>query len=122
MNSSDYFENNRTTAALTRDAETEIVSHGPRPVNLRTIPRERWDEYLSFHLTVPPAVLTTLDGEPIPPGQLDAYEDAVAHWHGITAPYYVSTSFALRSLGRPWRYVPEAAEFLTGFTLCKDAA
>ncbi|MGB8170965.1 MAG: hypothetical protein WCF18_25910 [Chthoniobacteraceae bacterium] len=122
MDSSDYFETNKTMAALLREAEQEIVdAGGPLPVDLRNVPRDRWDEFISFHVTLPAAVGATItEGEAIPPDQLDAYEDAVAKFHGVTEPYYINLSESLRDYGRAWKYVKEAAKFLTGFRLGKD--
>jgi hypothetical protein len=122
MDSSDYFETNKKMAALLREAEQEIVdAGGPMPVDLRNVPRERWDEFVAFYVTIPAAVAATItDGEPIPPDQIDAYEDAVAKFHGVTEPYYICLNASLRKRGRAWSYVPGAAQFITGFRLGKD--
>ena len=121
MDSSDYFETNKTVSARLKECEEQTVrEQGPPPVDLRAIPRERWDEYLHFHVTLPPAVAAVLDGNPIPGDQVGAFELAVEAFHGVTSPYYISMCPVLQSYGRTWRYVPEAGAFRTGFSLQKE--
>jgi hypothetical protein len=114
------FEDNRTVAAQLRDEELAIVAEKIRPIDLRTIPREQWDKYLDFQLTVPEHLLDAVEGGPLDADTLRALDEAVERFHGITAPYYVTTTASLQHQGRGWSYVPEAAEFLTGFVLDKE--
>lgn len=121
MDSSDYFETNKTVSARVRQIEEEIVREkGPGPVDLREIPRERWDEFLNYQVTLPPAVAAVLDGNPIPGDQVDAFELAVEAFHGVSSPYYVAMGSHLRIYGRPWCYVPAVAPYVTGFRLMKE--
>jgi hypothetical protein len=113
-------DNNKTTAAHLRDDELAIVADKIRPIDLRSIPRERWDEFVNFHLTLPEHLLDAIGGGPVDPKLVPALEEAVERFHGITAPYFVIATFEIQQLGRSWRFVPEAAEFMTGFLLDKE--
>ncbi|MEA3212445.1 MAG: hypothetical protein QOE70_5502 [Chthoniobacter sp.] len=121
MDSSDYFETNKSGAALARESEEEIVREGgPGPVDLREIPRERWDEFIHYQVTLPPSVAAMLDGEPIPGDQVDAFELAVEAFHSVASPYYIAMCPILQTRGRPWAYVPAVAPYVTGFRLLKE--
>jgi hypothetical protein len=123
MNNDNYLLSNKTAAAELRDAERDLVAHaGPAPVNLRSVPRERWTEYEDWQLTLPDGVQKFLDGHdgtPLTRELVHSLEEAVENHHGITAPWHVSMTLALQA-GRAWTYLPEAAPYLTGFVLGKD--
>lgn len=118
--SEDYFESNKTAGALARDSEREIVSRGDQPLDLRTVPSERWDACLHQELALPPRLLDGFDPGPIPNDLVPALEEAVEKFHGITPPYYAAMSVTLQRTGRAWKYVPEAAPLLTGFTFGRE--
>jgi hypothetical protein len=111
---------NKTAAAHLRDDELAIVADQIRPIDLRSIPRERWHEFVNFHLTLPEHLLDAIGGGPVDPKLVPALEEAVERFHGITAPYFVIATFAIQDFGRGWCFVPEAAEFMTGFLLDKE--
>jgi hypothetical protein len=111
---------NKSAAAHLRDEELAFVAEKIRPIDLRAVPRERWDEYVNFHLALPDHLLDAIEGGPVDPELLPTLEQAVEKHHGITAPYHVTTTFTLRDFGRGWHFVPEAAEFMTGFLLDKE--
>ena len=120
----DYFESNKTAAALLRDSETAYVHNdGPPPVDLRALPRENWGTVLQRHVTLPEGVRAFLDGHdgsPLASSVVHALEETVESYHGVTAPWCILSSPAIQSSGRAWRYVPEAAPYLTGFVLMKE--
>ena len=116
----DHFESNKTAAALARESERELAANPILPVDLRTIPREQWDSCLDHELVLPPRLLDGFDPGPLPRESVGALEEAVEKFHGITAPYYARISFDLVETGRAWKYVAEAAPYLTGFTLEKE--
>lgn len=62
------------------------------PVDLRTVPREQWEDYDCAPLVVPPDVaryLAGLDG-PMTTLERDGIEDRVAAFYGITPPWLVT--------------------------------
>ncbi|MEA3210964.1 MAG: hypothetical protein QOE70_4021 [Chthoniobacter sp.] len=111
---------NRTIAAHARDSERFVIAKRVTPIDLRSLPRDRWDEFIDFHLTLPPRLLDGFDPGPLPADSIEALEDAVARFHGITEPYFVAIDTQLEKTGRAWRYEPDAAAFLTGFRLDRD--
>ena len=92
-----------------------LVGTGPRPpnpprtepVDLRTVPRERWDEYDCYPLMQPPDVAAWVAGmeEPVSQCQAERYamEDRIAAFYGITAPWGVQYGRGEFRLQRPDR-------------------
>src|SRR6266478_5701486 len=111
----EFFETNKSAAAQVRDAEQETVDEGgPHPVDLRSIPREKWDEFVNYQLVIPPDVAKSIEGEaPYDRQTVAAIEQAVEKWHGITPPFFAVMDVGMQQLGRGWKYVPEAAPYLT---------
>jgi hypothetical protein len=115
----DYLESNRSAAALWREYEQKLVTERTPLVDLRLIPRDRWPEFFGRDVTLPPEVQRYLDGRELVPmtkEEIDGLEDAVARYHGVEAPYYVDMSIThWERFGHAWRYVPEAAPYMSGF-------
>ena len=94
----------------TVEQRLDDLSALPRPVYLRAVPREEWDQWLNHELTVPPEVERYLEGQfAFNAKEIAAIEAAVERWHGIVAPWgiYLSASVAggpvamlVRTLGR----------------------
>jgi hypothetical protein len=115
-------ETNRTAAAELRESEAELVRRPIPLLDLRTVPRERWDSMLDRELVVPPTIASLLpDVEyPISGEQADAFADGIAMFYGIAPPYYVEMSIRFQQTGRAWAYVPEAAPYVSGFYFSKE--
>lgn len=61
------------------------------PVDLRTIPRAEWRECIMRSVTVPPDVQRYLAGQTeFSQDELNAIEDRLSAFHGVTAPYYIT--------------------------------
>jgi hypothetical protein len=113
---------NKTNAALLRESELEIVQRAEPPVDLRTVPPEQWDNYLQHDVVIPPELHGFLpDGDfgLLEEYEINAVEEATENFHGVKPPYYIYMSLTLQQTGRPWAYVPEAGQYLTGLTLGK---
>lgn len=124
---SDMFESNRSGDALLRESEADMAKRAIPLLDLRTVPREKWDAFLSRQLAVPPAIASFLaceltDGPPFPltTEQVHAAEEAVEKFHGITEPYYAAMIPHLGHTGKAWCYVPELAPYVSGFSFGKD--
>ena len=120
----DVLESNRSFAALARDSELETVKFKDAPIDLRTIPREQWDQYIDYQVTLPPEVAGYLEGRdkselPMKKEEVHALEIALEKWHDVAEPYYISMCATLQSKGRAWAYVEVAAPYLTGFLFGK---
>lgn len=115
---------NKSAAALLRDSELNVVATGLRPVDLRTIPLEQWDNHIGRDVTLPAIIkdwLTQRPSVPIDECFVHQAEDFTASfYHGVKPPYYIWMSITLQQTGRPWAYVPEAGAFMTGMVLGKD--
>ena len=113
---------NRSPAAMARDAEADVAAHGPGPVDLRSIPKDQWDRFIDFDVTLPPAVQTYLAdypvGQPLTTEEVQNMEIAVEQWHGVSEPYYIAMSLTLQQSGKPWAYVQ--SDKFTGFTFGKE--
>jgi len=112
---------NKTAGALLRDSELDVVATGLRPVDLRTI--EQWDNYIGRDVTLPPIIKDWLaQRPPVPIDEIFVHqaEDFTTWFHGVKPPYYITMSITLQQTGRPWAYVPEAGQYLTGLTLGKQ--
>lgn len=61
------------------------------PIDLRTVPRERWPEYHCCALVLPPDVAGYVAGMDAPPTRIesDGIEDRVQAFYGISAPFLV---------------------------------
>jgi hypothetical protein len=119
----DFIETNKSPAACVRDGELEIVADGkPWFVDLRSVPREKWDDYVDWDVALPPGVAKYLDGHigPLTTEESDNMEIAIEKFYGIEAPYYITASATMQSKGRSWSYVPESAIFCTGFHIAKE--
>ena len=115
-------QGNRKFASLVRDDELECIRRGIRPVDLRAIPPEDWKNVIYHDLILPPAVAAYLDDRdtPLVGEEADLVADQVAAFHGLKEPWYVEVSSAREASGRAWNFLPEAAEFLTGFRLMHE--
>jgi hypothetical protein len=112
---------NRSPAALGRDAERDIVARGDKPIELRLIDPSAWDQFVDHDVTIPPLTRAARPGG-FTTEEIHALEQAVQEYHGIKPPYHISMSVIMQQTGRPWQWIPEAGEFLTGFTLGKTAS
>jgi hypothetical protein len=64
----------------------------PTPLDLRTIPREEWDDHLWESLAWPPDVQLYLDatkGEPLTISEDNAINERTEAFYGVTEPYVV---------------------------------
>jgi hypothetical protein len=128
MNPRDILESNRSPSALLRDAELETARRQIPLPDLRTLPRPEWDRCVHRELAVPDGLARYLAGEltdappsfPLTPEQVAGLEEQVERHHGVTAPYYVAMDLGLSRDGRTWYYVPEAAPYLSGFSLGRE--
>jgi hypothetical protein len=113
---------NRSAAAMARDAELEIAKAKISPVDLRTMPLSVWDNYIDYDVVIPEELQHMLDGcsTPLDKEVVHAMEIAMERLHNVKPPYYIAMSLTLQQTGRPWRYVPDASLYLTGFTLGKE--
>lgn len=116
---------NRSLSAMVRDDELAAANAAVAPVDLRAIPHERWNEYRERDVTLPPAVLSYLNGSEnrrLTEDETNGLIDQVSAFHGVKSPWYIVASPTLRRTGRAWSYVPELAPFVTGFFLEKEDA
>jgi hypothetical protein len=114
------FLSNRTLAAQIRDAERAFAQNPIYPIDLRSVPKEHWKDYLAFHVVLPPEVSKYLDGRTGPikdAHEIAMLEDKVAAFHGVTLPYTINIDCTMERFGRAWAYEPDAAKSLTGFYL-----
>ena len=47
-------------------------------------------------------------------------ESETESFHNVSAPYHISMSITMQQSGRPWAYLKEAGEYLTGLTLGRE--
>lgn len=60
-------------------------------VDLRSIPRDRWREFVLRSVTLPPELLPFITGQStFTRVELDGLEDRIARFHGLTAPYFIT--------------------------------
>lgn len=115
----DYLESNRSAAALWQEHEQKLAGERTPLVDLRTTPKEKWPEFYGRDVTLPPEVQKYLEGRergPMSKEEIDGLEDAVARYHGVSAPHYIDMSEAhWEKFGHAWRYVPEAGPYMSGF-------
>ena len=117
-------ETNQTNAALLRDTEREIAQRAEPPVDLRSVPREQWDRFLDWDVTLPAIVKVFLErkerlSESFTRAEVHAIEEATELHHAIEEPYHVTMSPTLQTTGRAWAYVWETEPYLTGLVLGK---
>jgi hypothetical protein len=122
---------NKSAAALLRDSELDIARRKQPPVDLRTVPLEQWDNYLEHDVVMPSELRHFLDLREyenihatkefvsLDEKAVHGFEEWTEKFHGVKPPYHIYMSITLQQTGRPWKYVPEAGAYLTGFILGK---
>ena len=119
----DFFETNKTMAAQVRDDERQIAARREPPVNLASVPRDQWDRCVNSEILPPEPIAKYLKERPespFPTEEIHALEDAIERAYGVSAPFGIAMTPRFQKTGRTWGYAPEAAPYLTGFTLLKD--
>lgn len=115
---------NKNAGALLRDSELDVVKHAEPPIDLRTVPLEQWDNYIGRDVSLSPFIASCIKpglhhGAHYKKKAVETLEEMVEHHHGVKPPYYIAMSITMQQTGRPWAYVPEAGQYLTGLTLGK---
>jgi hypothetical protein len=121
----DVLLSNKSAAALLRDAELELIKRAEKPVDLRTVPLKQWDSCVDRDIIIPDDMQELLIPDELLPRPFNekiihALERGVEKFHHVKPPYHIRMSITLQQTGRPWAYVPEAGQYLTGFILGKD--
>ena len=96
--------------------EQETIARAIPPVDIQSIPLEERHEYCGADLTVPEHVKAHLAKcvFPLSPDEIGIIENMMEEHHQVKPPHCIFMEFGIT--GKVYTYLPEVANYLTGFT------
>ena len=101
---------------MAREAEVEVAKGTP-PINLSSIPKEKWQDFIEHEVVPHSSIQKYLDGHhgSFTVDEVQNLEIAMENGYGVEAPLCIVMSLGMALTGRPWKYIE--TKNITGFSL-----